>query len=169
MITKNKSHKFQLVRYLILVPVITMLAMSFIRPGGEKPDIFPIEEANYSKITLHFGEEFLNPFTNKETIHNGIDIKAKEGIPVNSTADGVVIKVTTEKGWGNLVVIDHGNGYTTWYAHLKDFNVEEDQQVRKGQTIGHVGNTGNSTGPHLHYEVRLNDKPVDPMDYTGDK
>ena len=85
---------------------------------------------------------------------------------VQTSADGTVIKVTSEKGWGNLIVIDHGSGYETWYAHLKDFSVQNGQQVSKGQTIGHVGNTGYSTGPHLHFEVRLNNKSVNPMDYV---
>lgn len=165
MITKNKSHKYQLIRYLFLLPVVTILAMSFTKPIGAEPEIFPIKEENYSGITVHHGEKMINPFTNKETIHNGIDIKAKEGVPVLSTADGIVIKVATEKGWGNLIVIDHGDNYTTWYAHLKDFTVEKGQTVNKGQTIGHVGNTGYSTGPHLHYEVRLDNKSVDPMEY----
>jgi hypothetical protein len=165
MITKNKSHKFQLARYLLLLPVLTILTMSFNKPGEGKPDIFPVKQSEIEKITVHHGEKIHNPFTNKEKVHKGIDIKANEGVPVMSTADGVVFKVTTEKGWGNLVVIDHGNGLTTWYAHLKDFSVKKDQKVSKGQTVGHVGNTGYSTAPHLHYEVRLNGESVDPMDY----
>jgi murein DD-endopeptidase MepM/ murein hydrolase activator NlpD len=165
MITKNKSRKFQLLRYLVLIPVITLLAMSFTKTVGEKPEILPISKDKYSKITVQHGEKIMNPFTKKEVVHKGIDIKANEGIPVMSTAKGIILKVTTEKGWGNLVVFDHGSGYTTWYAHLKDFSVKTGQEVSKGQTIGHVGNTGYSTAPHLHYEVRLNNKSVDPMDY----
>lgn len=167
MITKNKSHKYQLIRYLFLVPVITILAMSFTKPIGAEPEIFPIKEGDYSVITVHHGEKMINPFTNKETVHNGIDIKAKEGVSVMAVAEGKVIKVSTEKGWGKMVVIDHGGGFETWYAHLKDFTVEYGQKVSKGQIIGHVGNTGYSTGPHLHYEVRLDNKSVDPMDYIA--
>lgn len=67
--------------------------------------------------------------------------------------------------WGNLIVISHADGYETWYAHLQGFNVEASQTVKKGQVIGYVGNTGMSTGPHLHYEVLKDDEHVDPADY----
>ncbi len=166
MITKNKSHKIQLIRYLVLLPVITLLAMSFTKSGGEQPKLFPISEGDYTKITVEHGKKFVNPFTNKETTHKGIDIAAQEGVMIMAASGGTIIKVSFEKGWGNLVVIDHGDGYETWYAHLKDFSVEQGQQVKKGQVIGHVGNTGYSTGPHLHFEVRLDNKAVDPMDYV---
>ncbi|MGD2034515.1 MAG: peptidoglycan DD-metalloendopeptidase family protein [Bacteroidales bacterium] len=166
MITKNNSSKTQLIRYLLLIPVMAFLAMSFNNPSGEPPELFPVDKAEYSGISMDFGKKFVHPFTRVETIHKGIDIKAGEGVDVLASAGGRVIKISTEKGWGNLVVIDHGDGFESWYAHLKDFTVEFGQQVTKGQTIGHVGNTGYSTGPHLHFEVRLNGKNVDPLDYV---
>lgn len=165
MITTDKSRKNQIIKYLLFVPVIALLTMAFTGSPENPPSIFPIKKGEYDKITQPFGRKFINPITKKEKVHGGIDIKATEGVSVLATSDGTVVRVSSEKGWGNLVVIDHGNGYQTWYAHLKDFAVEKGQKVKIGQTVGSVGNTGYSTGPHLHYEVRLNKKRVNPMDY----
>jgi beta-lactamase regulating signal transducer with metallopeptidase domain len=167
MITKNKTHELQYVRYLILVPVIALLSMSFSKSGGGKPEIFPISEGLYTKITVQHDQKMVDPFTNQKRIHQGIDIKAEEGVAVLCAGIGIVVKISSEKGWGNLIIVEHGDGFETWYAHLKDFTVEYGQKVEKGHTIGHVGNTGKSTGPHLHYEVRLNGKSLNPMDYVA--
>ncbi len=165
MITKAKSHKFQLVRYMFILPVIVILAMSFSIKENNNPDIYPINKDKLVSVAQLFGVEFKNPITQKVMIHGGVDLEAEEGIAVYSTADGEVVSATNNGGWGNLIVVDHGNGFETWYAHLKDFAVEKGDKVTKGQEIGFVGNTGNSTGPHLHYEIRLNNKRVDPFDY----
>jgi len=165
MITKNNTSKAYLGWYLMIIPIIGFLFMSFADRIGEKPEVFPIKKGEYEKITAYYGVKMLNPFTEKEVIHNGIDLKAKEGVSVLAAAGGKVVKASNEEGWGNLVVVEHGDGFESWYAHLKDFNVTAGQGIQKGQTIGHVGNTGNSTGPHLHFEIRLEGKCVNPLEY----
>jgi lipoprotein YgeR len=97
------------------------------------------------------------------TNHRGIDIGAPVGTPIKAMAGGVVTATErNEKAYGLKVVIDHGNGVYTWYAHLSAFAVEEGDEVEAGQTIGAVGSTGQSTGPHLHFELRIENTPVDP-------
>lgn len=102
------------------------------------------------------------PLAGASTNHAGIDLPARTGTPVLATADAVVEFVGKAGGYGNLIRLDHGGGTQTRYGHLSGFNVRDRQQVSKGDVIGYVGNTGNSTGAHLHYEVRVNGKPVDP-------
>ncbi|MBN2349661.1 MAG: peptidoglycan DD-metalloendopeptidase family protein [Bacteroidales bacterium] len=166
MITKNKSSKTQLLRYAVLLPVIAFLAMSFSKNSGELPELFPVNKNEYKKITVYHGQKMIHPFSKQQVIHNGLDISAVEGVSVMATAGGKVIKASNEEGWGNLIIIAHGDGVESWYAHLKDFSVTLGQKVRKGETIGHVGNTGLSTGPHLHFEIRLNTNSVNPLDYV---
>ena len=96
-------------------------------------------------------------------MHTGIDIANELGAPVVAAAAGQVIWAGVKGGYGYTIIISHGNGYTTLYGHLNDFFVARGQQVRRGQRIGSVGNTGNSTGPHLHFEILVNGEPVDPM------
>lgn len=169
MISTNKSRKTQIINYFLILPVIAVLAMAFSKPTGSPPSMFPIKAGEYHKITQTFNKEFINPITNKKTVHGGIDITADEGVNVLATGGGTITSVKDDEGWGKLIIVDHGEGYETWYAHLQDFNVKEGKQVTKGETIGFVGNTGYSTGPHLHYEVRLNGERVDPMDYMGEE
>lgn len=99
--------------------------------------------------------------------HFGIDIAVPRGTPVSAPAEGVVTIRSRVGDYGNLIELDHGNGYTTRFGHLSKFNVEIGDRVQKGQVIGFVGSTGRSTGPHLHYEVRMNGTPVDPIGYLG--
>jgi murein DD-endopeptidase MepM/ murein hydrolase activator NlpD len=94
-----------------------------------------------------------DPFTGEQKLHSGLDISNRTGTPVVVTADGVVASTSYQSGLGNTVVIDHGNGYQTVYGHLSQFKTKEGQKVRRGELIGLIGNTGYSTGPHLHYEV----------------
>jgi murein DD-endopeptidase MepM/ murein hydrolase activator NlpD len=94
-----------------------------------------------------------------------MDFSANIGTPVYATGDGRVVKVGWESGYGKLIKIDHGFGYMTWYAHLNDYNVRVGQKVVRGEVIGKVGNTGKSTGPHLHYEVHVKGKVVNPVNY----
>jgi beta-lactamase regulating signal transducer with metallopeptidase domain len=166
MITKNNTSVIHKTWYLLIIPLLTFLILSFAKPFGEKPELFPLKKGECEKISAPFGIKMINPFTEKEVIHKGVDLKAKEGASVMASAGGKIIKVSEEDGWGNLIVIEHGDGFETWYAHLKDFSVESGQIVEKGQVIGHVGSTGNSTGPHLHFEVRLNNVNVDPLEYV---
>jgi murein DD-endopeptidase MepM/ murein hydrolase activator NlpD len=101
----------------------------------------------------------------KVRMHEGIDIANHPGTPIKATADGVVIFASTKAGYGQTVVIDHGYGLQTWYGHTRKILVKKGQKVRRGDTIALLGSTGRSTGPHCHYEVRVNGIPVDPLSY----
>ena len=111
----------------------------------------------------------LHPVHKIDKMHTGIDFTAPSGTPIQATGNGTVIKAEHERfGYGNHVIIDHGFGYQTLYGHMSNFTVQVGDVVKKGQTIGIVGNTGTSTAPHLHYEVRMNGNPVDPIIYCMD-
>jgi murein DD-endopeptidase MepM/ murein hydrolase activator NlpD len=112
-------------------------------------------------LTSYFGVR-LSPNNGKRKMHEGLDIAANTGTPVLATADGVVVKATTEPGFGKVVMIDHGYGYRTIFGHNSKLLVKPGMRVKRGDKISEVGNTGLSTGPHLHYEVRLNGAPIDP-------
>ncbi len=106
-----------------------------------------------------------DPFTGEPGTHNAIDISSAVGQPVRSPADGIVVKSEWANGYGNVVYISHGYGYSTRYGHLSTFAVRPGDHIKRGDVIGYVGSTGRSTGPHLHYEVRLNNNPVNPLEY----
>lgn len=112
-------------------------------------------------ITSPFGWRS-NPFGGSPEFHQGLDIAAPSGTTVTAAAGGTVIMAQWYGGYGNYVLIDHGGGYSTGYGHLSAIYVSQGQSVTRGQAIGAVGSTGQSTGPHLHFEVRINGKPVDP-------
>ncbi len=107
----------------------------------------------------------LDPFTGKQTFHSGLDIAAAYGNPVVAPADGYVISTTFDKFYGNSIQINHGGGITTLYGHLSKIEVTPGQRVKRGEEIGKVGNTGRSLGSHLHYEIRENDKILNPMKF----
>jgi phage antirepressor YoqD-like protein len=100
-------------------------------------------------------------------MHTGLDIATNHGAPINATADGIILFAGVHQGYGNVVVVDHGYGLTTRYAHMSSIDVEVGQHVTRGKKIGAVGSTGRSTAPHCHYEVRLHDRPVDPFNYLS--
>ncbi len=104
----------------------------------------------------------LDPFTRAPALHTGVDFRGEVGTPVRATAPGRVVSAEYNGGYGNMVEIEHANGLTTRFAHLSSMDVEDGQRVVTGTLIGRVGSTGRSTGPHLHYETRLNGEPVDP-------
>ncbi|MBU1566968.1 MAG: peptidoglycan DD-metalloendopeptidase family protein [Proteobacteria bacterium] len=112
-------------------------------------------------VTSDYGKRY-DPVNGKSAFHTGIDFRAKPGDEIFATADGVVNKAFYNGGYGNFVLIDHKNGYSTAFSHMKKFLVRRGQKVRRGQLIGFVGNTGRSTGPHLHYEVTLDGETIDP-------
>jgi murein DD-endopeptidase MepM/ murein hydrolase activator NlpD len=112
-------------------------------------------------ITSPFGWRS-NPFGGAPDFHPGLDIAAPSGTTVTAAAGGTIIMAQWYGGYGNYILIDHGGGYSTGYGHLSAIYVANGQTVTRGQAIGAVGSTGNSTGPHLHFEVRINGKPVDP-------
>jgi len=95
-----------------------------------------------------------------------MDFSAKEGTPAYATGDGVVERADNlMSGYGNLVIVDHGFGYRTYYAHLSKYNVHKGQKVKRGDVVGFVGSTGRSQAPHLHYEVRVNGEPINPIHF----
>jgi murein DD-endopeptidase MepM/ murein hydrolase activator NlpD len=116
-------------------------------------------------FTSKFGYR-IDPFTGRPAMHAGLDIAASPGTPVMAPANGVVSYVGFEPGYGKIVTIDHGYGVKTRFAHNSQVFVEVGQKVKRYDPIAAVGNTGRSTGPHLHYEVRVHDVPVDPMNYV---
>jgi murein DD-endopeptidase MepM/ murein hydrolase activator NlpD len=118
-------------------------------------------------FTSKFGYR-ISPFTNRPVMHNGLDIAAAPGSPIFAPADGVVSFAGYDPGYGKLVSIDHGYGVVTRYGHNSQVFVEVGQRVKRRDVIASVGNTGRSTGPHLHYEVRVNNVPVDPSHYVLD-
>ena len=129
------------------------------------PSIWPVE----GESTDSFGYRG-NPFGGGGAeFHPGQDIAAPRGTPVLAPADGTVIEAGWKNGYGQTVVIDHGNGLTTRYGHLSRLEVESGQELRRGEELGLVGSTGRSTGPHLHYEVRLGDLPVSPRHYLPER
>ena len=112
-------------------------------------------------LTSYFGMR-KSPFTGRRVMHEGLDIAANIGTPVVATADGVVARVKYSPGYGKMVIIDHGYGYRTIFGHNSKTLVKAGQRVKRGDIVAKVGNTGQSTGPHLHYELRLNGVPIDP-------
>jgi murein DD-endopeptidase MepM/ murein hydrolase activator NlpD len=106
-----------------------------------------------------------DPFTGEQGTHNAVDISSAVGQAVRAPADGVVVKAEWANGYGNVIFISHGYGYSTRYGHLSGYTVRPGDRVKRSDVIGYVGSTGRSTGPHLHYEVRLNNNPVNPLEY----
>lgn len=130
----------------------------------DMPSIWPVAGA----IRTGFGMR-RNPFgLNSTEFHKGQDISAPYGAPVFATADGVVATACWHKGYGNAVYVDHGNGISTRYGHLSRIDVAEGQTIKRGDQLGLVGSTGRSTGPHLHYEVRLDGQATNPIPYLPD-
>ncbi|MBI3607717.1 MAG: M23 family metallopeptidase [Nitrospirae bacterium] len=124
------------------------------------PSIWPVK----GWMTSGFGRR-ISPFTGEPAMHRGVDISVPENTPMVASANGVVIRAGWDGGLGNAIKIDHGFGYATTYGHLAKIQVRVGQRVKRGQVIGLVGNTGLSTGPHLHYEVVVNLTPTNPLRY----
>ena len=123
-----------------------------------RPAIWPVD----GRLQSYFGKR-TDPFSGEGAIHRGVDITAPYGTPVRAAADGVVVHVEVMSGYGRLAVIDHGNGFQTYYAHLSRFAVIAGQEIRQGELVGAVGSSGRTTAPHLHYEVRNQGSPVNPI------
>ncbi|MFY0601459.1 MAG: peptidoglycan DD-metalloendopeptidase family protein [Cyclobacteriaceae bacterium] len=195
MMNQTKSNRSSILRVLIIVPIITCMSVFFsFRPKenlsfeavgtindiyalleskeikSDTPSIFPVktETAKKVRVSSQFGMRY-DPYDKKKKHHRGIDIATEIGVPVIATADGTVELVKYQpNGYGNFVVIKHGDTYKTKYAHLDSYIVKSDEQVKKGEFIGYVGNSGKSKGSHLHYEVYKDDKVVNPVDYIKD-
>ena len=136
-----------------------MPSMSF-ADSTYTPAMWPV----MGHITDSFGAR-LDPFSGEGAFHTGIDVATDYGAPVHATADGVISVADNHSGYGRLVVIDHGFGITTWYAHLSAFSAVAGARVKRGEVIGYTGISGRSTGPHVHYEVRVNNAPINPWRY----
>lgn len=153
----------------IMLPEIFTIqeTLPVIKPGNEIPELWPVKMDDNAKVSRNFGKINLklSPGKDSTLYHYAIDIEAKIGTEVMSTAGGKVIEAQYDGGYGNTVVIDHGDGYKSKYAHLKDFIVKNGDTVKKGQTIGHLGSTGKSTGPHLHFEIIAKGQRVNPLNY----
>ena len=145
---------------------LTMLEQKFAAQSrllSSTPSIAPVRGI----LTDGFGGRS-DPFTGEAGQHNAIDISAAVGVPVRAPAEGIVVKAEGANGYGNVIYVSHGYGYSTRYGHLTSFAVRPGQRVKRGEVIGYVGSTGRSTGPHLHYEVRVNNNPVNPLEYILD-
>lgn len=122
------------------------------------PTIWPVT----GYVSRGFGP-CIDPFTGQRRLHEGIDVVNRVGTPIKATAAGIVAERGWRNGYGWVVVVDHGYGYQTTYGHLNAIEVRKGERVKRGQVIATLGNSGRSTGPHLHYEVRVNGQPVDPL------
>ena len=186
----TKSHKKWY--YLAALPLVGLMLLAFqasefehianspaqvldVNPGvpdvpgisvsGEIPSMFPLPDKYRERVTWGHHEKAIHPISKKEVIHEGVDIAAPMGTAVYAASGGVVKKAELLEGWGNLLVIEHVEGYATYYAHLEGFKVKSGDEVTKGQVVATVGSTGKSTGPHLHYEVRKEGAKVNPEEY----
>ena len=180
MLTNHTSNRKNKWRYLGIIPMLAFIMVLFHSPVTESraisasevffkddgiPSRFPLPEEFKGKVSWGYDQKAIHPISKEAMVHKGVDMPAPTGTPVYAAGGGVVLKAEKEDGWGKLVVLEHAEGYTTFYAHLDEITVETGARVAVGQSIGKVGNTGQSTGSHLHYEVRLDNKQVDPEDF----
>jgi murein DD-endopeptidase MepM/ murein hydrolase activator NlpD len=127
-----------------------------------RPSLWPVD----GRLRGYFGRR-TDPFSGEGAFHPGVDISAPVGTPVRAAADGVVQYAEFGGGYGRLVVIDHGNGFQSYYAHLSRFAVVAGQEIRRGELVGFVGTSGRVTAPHLHYEVRRHGSPINPYSFLA--
>jgi murein DD-endopeptidase MepM/ murein hydrolase activator NlpD len=126
------------------------------------PSLWPVA----GRMLSNFGGRS-DPFSGEGAFHSGVDIEAQFGTPVHAAADGVVIQSEFYHGYGKMVTVDHGGGMRTMYAHLSQYKVVPGQEVRRGDVLGFSGNSGATTGPHLHFEVRMGGSAVNPYPYLA--
>jgi murein DD-endopeptidase MepM/ murein hydrolase activator NlpD len=124
------------------------------------PGMWPVN----GRLLSRFGDRE-DPFSGEGAFHKGVDISAAMGTAVHAAADGIIYQAEYASGYGRVVVIDHGNGMRTWYAHLSRFAVIPGEEIRRGEILGYSGASGKVTSPHLHFEVRLGGNPVNPYPY----
>jgi murein DD-endopeptidase MepM/ murein hydrolase activator NlpD len=150
--------------YLRRASLIGVSSKASRRGQTDRPSLWPVE----GRLILSSYGQRLDPFSGEGAFHKGVDISAPSGMGVRAAADGIVVHAEwASGGYGKLVVIDHGGGIQTYYAHLSKFSVKAGQAVRRGDVIGAVGSTGRVTAPHLHYEVRMGGAPVNPYIYLA--
>ncbi len=129
---------------------------------NNRPSMWPVD----GRLKGYFGRR-TDPFSGDHAFHRGVDILAPVGTPVRATADGVVRLAEFMSGYGRIVVIDHGSGFQTYYAHLSRFAVVAGQEIRRGELVGNVGTSGRVTAPHLHYEVRRQGNSINPYSFLA--
>lgn len=164
----SSLQRFQALKYTAMTGATTLgiglgmnnATLSDWMKASSVPALWPVE----GSLTGSFGQRE-DPFNGEGAFHRGVDISVPVGTRVIASADGVISEADFTGGYGRCVVIDHGNGITTRYGHLSAFTVHPGQSVHRGETIGYSGSSGRSTGPHLHYEVRIHDVPVNPYKY----
>jgi len=129
------------------------------------PAIQPVSNSDLRRMASGYGMR-MHPIYKRMKMHTGMDFSAERGTEIYATGAGKVVHTeTSRRGYGNNIIIDHGYGYKTLYAHMSSFNVRQGQEITRGQTIGYVGNTGTSVAPHLHYEVWKDDQKVNPVNF----
>jgi murein DD-endopeptidase MepM/ murein hydrolase activator NlpD len=169
-IIKNTSRKLDLITSQLYVQSKSFDEVFSLAKRKEElvasiPAIQPVANKDLRRIGSYFGYR-TDPFYKVTKFHEGIDFTAPVGTEIYTTGDGVVKTIEySRRGYGNMIIISHGFGYETAYAHLSKVNIKPGQKVKRGQVIGFVGNTGKSTAPHLHYEVRKNGNPIDPINF----
>jgi murein DD-endopeptidase MepM/ murein hydrolase activator NlpD len=131
--------------------------------GNTVPVLTPLPKSK-TRVTSPFGMRN-HPTLKRRKMHNGIDFGSGMNAPVFAAADGMVTLAQYSRSFGNWVMVEHANGYVSVYAHLNSFNISAGLRIKKGEILGYTGNTGRSSGPHLHYEIRLNGTPVNPSGY----
>lgn len=157
--------KYQLVLQSKSYDEIAKLSMSKEAMLASIPAIQPVSNEDLTRIASGFGMR-IDPIYRTPRMHSGLDFTAPVGTPIFSTGKGKVVAVEFNGGgYGNHVIIDHGYGYQSHYAHMSRFNCKVGQEVNRGDMIGYVGNTGKSTGPHLHYEIIYNGEKIDPVHF----
>ena len=144
---------------------IIKLAQNKTKMLASIPAIQPVSNKDLSRMASGFGNR-IHPIYKTRKFHAGMDFSAKTGTPIYATGDGEISKIKrSRKGYGNHVVINHGFGYKTLYAHMSKYIVKKRQKVKRGDIIGYVGNTGTSVAPHLHYEVHKDGKKINPVNF----
>jgi len=128
------------------------------------PAIQPVQNKDLSHVASGYGMR-MHPILKYRRMHNGMDFTASPGTPIYATGDGKVVKAGLGSGYGKMVIIEHGFGYKTYYAHLSKYNTSQGRNVKRGEIIGYVGNSGLSAGPHLHYEVHKNGVVLNPVNF----
>ena len=188
MLTHKKSKPVYKTFYLLAIPLLAIVFLSFRAPVDRVlpdkqfnllssvstrdvaenpgiPSVFPLPEKYKDEITAGYDKKMMHPILKEEMTHKGIDFRAPTGTSVFAAGDGNVIKAEVHEKYGKLIIIQHQEAFTSLYAHLDQIDVKEGDKVKAGQKIGEVGNTGLSTGSHLHYEVRKDGENVNPADY----
>ena len=164
MMTSNKSNNIKKLIYLGGLPIVVTLLFAFSNhklSEDNVPSLRPVDDALSFPIVSGFGMR-MHPIQKIKKLHKGIDIKAPIGTPIMATADGIVVKTELHEAYGKMVVIKHNDTYESLYAQMSKIDVKPGDLIMKGEKIGEVGNSGKSTGPHLHFEIEENGKKVNP-------